>query len=134
MTTPLQTIHPDYSDNPLAQAVKTFVESILKRSIEDIKSCDIIQTANDGYAEFSVRFGDGSHGYRGSIRQGLNNTWSVHTFRAFVTSTASYWLPIKPTTDDELKWVEQQRKLQNELLSGLQLISPEHLEENYNAH
>lgn len=133
MTVPLQTIHPDYSDNPLAQAVKTFVESILERSVEDIKSCDIIQTANDGYAEFFLQFGDGSHGYKGSLRQGLHNVWSVHTFRAFMTSTASYWLPIKPTTNAELEWVEQQQKLRMELLSGLQLVSREQLEENHHA-
>ncbi len=124
-------------DSSIGQGLLSFVRSALGRSVDDIKSWDIIQKTDNGHAQFSIRFGDGSHGYTGWIMQRDANSWVVYSFHAFVTVTNTQpmmtWEPIEPTPF-ELEWVEQQRKLQDEMLTAFQLISPEHLEENHNAH
>jgi hypothetical protein len=80
----------DEQDNPVIAALIAFVTNNLSQSLDAISAWDVIQQLPEsGYAEFSVRFGDGTEGYTGSIRQGLDG-WRVHTFRAVITMTGMH--------------------------------------------
>ena len=77
----------EQKDNPIVAALIKFVTDVLKRSLDDISNWNVIAKEDSGYGEFSVKFGDGTEGYRGTIRQGLDG-WRVHTFQAVMTVTS----------------------------------------------
>lgn len=79
----------EQKDNPIVAALIKFVTDVLKRSLDDISNWNVIAKEESGYAEFSVKFGDGTEGYRGIIRQGLNG-WRVHTFQTVMTITGMH--------------------------------------------
>jgi hypothetical protein len=94
----------DIANNPWMQGLKDFILVTLKRPLAEISHWDILVThPESGYAEFSVRFGDGTEGYTGTIRQGLDGC-RVHTFRALLIVSG-----ISPAVHDMLTSTELER-------------------------
>lgn len=83
------------ANNPLLGVLRTFITDTVGRQLSEIYHYDIVQWPEyPSYAEFSVRFGDGSHGYKGTMMQPLNG-WRVHTFQAIMTVSG-----ISPTVNE----------------------------------